>query len=226
MREAVDGLVVVAQSCDIVRSCTQRPFMEVAPLIAVDDGVLAEVEKSRRPNLAWVPGVANRRLVADLDRSMTVEKSVVAGWERVEGCLTDQQARDFAAALARKCSRFAFPDDFNRLTRKLQDRLKAKHGKGSAEGKALQALREIRVRAAPSWSAEAVELMFWFVRNTDGLDFAGRGWHEHLASWLALVPKSGRFGEVEGAVTTIDDMTARDYVESDRLDLDYLSDAS
>lgn len=43
---------------------------------------------------------------------MTVEKAVVAQWERKEGCLNDQEIRDLGIALTRKRARFAFPDDF------------------------------------------------------------------------------------------------------------------
>jgi hypothetical protein len=38
-----------------------------------------------------------------------------------------------------------------------------------------------------------------------------------------LVPPSERFTLVEGAIVGLDDLTARDYVESDPLDLDRLS---
>ncbi len=43
-----------------------------------------------------------------------------------------------------------------------------------------------------------------------------------MSKWLALVPPAGRFNR-EGVVATLDDLTARDYAESDLLDLDYLS---
>jgi hypothetical protein len=33
----VAGLVIVTQTCDIVRSCTTRPYVEVAPLMQVNE---------------------------------------------------------------------------------------------------------------------------------------------------------------------------------------------
>jgi hypothetical protein len=39
---------------------------------------------------------------------------------------------------------------------------------------------------------------------------------------LKLLPKSGRF-QSDGLVVSLEDMTAKDYVESDQLDLDHLS---
>ena len=220
---AVRGFVVVSQTCDLARSCTERPYVEVAPLVEVDRGDLRVIERGRRPRYAFIPGLQNSHLVGDLDRVMTVEKAVVATWTRKAGCTTDPEARDFARALARKRARFAFPDDFTAFANKLQDRLQAKHDKQSDEGEALRAPREIRVRADPSWDDDPVDVLFWFLRNEDEPDFKGQGWDQLLEHWLKWVPASGRFRPVHGVVATLDDLTTRDYVESDPLDLDHLS---
>ena len=71
-----------------------------------------EIRRLKRPAFAYVPITAGDHLVADLDRTMTIEKALVAGWARTPGWETDDELRDFASALARKRSRFAFPDDF------------------------------------------------------------------------------------------------------------------
>jgi hypothetical protein len=60
-----------------VRTCTSRPFIEVVPLVEVDEPSLREVQKGRRPQYAYIPGAAGLKLVADLDRVMTVEKPVL-----------------------------------------------------------------------------------------------------------------------------------------------------
>jgi hypothetical protein len=220
----VKGFAVITQTCDIVRSCKDRPFMEVAPLVeVVDRQSLDEIQRGRRPQYAYIPGVAEFNLVVDLDRVMTVEKAVVAEWERKPGCLNDEEIRSLAQALTRKRARFAFPDDFNVFAKKLQSRLRDKHDKATDEGEALRVLREIRVRAEPSWDAQEVKLMFWFIRNAEQSQFKGIGWDKFLEQWLKLIPKSGRFQNVEGSVVALEDMTAKEYVESDRLDLDHLS---
>jgi len=74
----VFGFAAVTQTCDIVRGCDERSFVEVCPLVEVDEDKLHEIERGRRPNYAHIPGVSNQRLVADLDRVMTVEKPVLA----------------------------------------------------------------------------------------------------------------------------------------------------
>lgn len=219
----VRGFMVATQTCDIVRSCRDRPFLEVCPLVEIEEAVLDEIRRGRRPGYAFVPGVADNGLVADLDRVMTVEKAVVACWRRTQGCQDGDDCRRLALSLARKRARFAFPDDFVRLAQPLIKRLSSKHDKNSAEGRALRSLREVRVRPAPSWDAERVELLFWFIREDGEPIFEELTWNQWLERWLTLVPASDRFRPVEGQVTTLDDMTARDYVDSDPLDLDHLS---
>jgi len=219
--ERVAGLVVVTQTCDIVKLCRARPFIEVSPLVEIDEDGLHEVERARRPAYAYLPRLADRRLVAHLDRVMTIEKPVVAKWRRTAGCSTDDESRRFARALARQRERPAFPDDFTELTRKLRDRLRAKHRNDSQEGRALRSLREIRVLAEPDWNSGRVRVTFWFIREAQGSS-SGLNWADHLATWLQLVPSTRRF-EVDGRVTSLADLTADDYVHSDPLDLDHLS---
>lgn len=216
------GFALITQTCDIVRRCSDRPFLEVCPLVEVDRAGCREVERGRRPNYAFIPSLADRFLVADLDRVMTVEKSVVAGWERVAGCQSDRDARRLSLALARKRARIAYPDDFVALVSPLVRRMSSKHDKESEEGKALRSLREVRVRAAPAWNAAEVELTFWFIRDEDEPVLEKR-WDQYCGAWLAWVSAEGRFKTVEGVVQTLDDLTAREYVESDPLDLDHLS---
>ena len=223
VEDAVMGFAVVTQTYDLVRDSELRPYVEVVPLVAVDEVDLQLIRKGQQPSYAYIPGVSGRNLVADLSRVMTVEKAIVAGWERVPGCADDQQIRSFQFAVVRKRRRFAFPDDFVLCAGKLQSRLKEKHGKRSAEGDALRALDEIRVRAEPSWDAAAVRLFFWFVRGEDQEDIDGSEWDTHREKWLKLVKRSKRFVRVEGVVSTLRYMTAQDYVDSVPLDLDHLS---
>jgi hypothetical protein len=167
--------------------------------------------------------LADQNLVADLDRTMTVEKAVVAGWQRVQGCHSDGEARVFAQALARKRVRVALPDDFTAFIRGLQNRIKEKHDRQSPEGQALRSLREIRVRASPSWASDEVSLFIWFIKDDSSLCPEGIGWDGLCASWLGFVQSSGRFKEVAGVVAELEDISAREYVDSDPLDLDHLS---
>lgn len=220
--EGVSGMVMLSQTCDVVRGCRDRPFVEVAPLIEVSEQFLEDVRRLKRPAFAYVPATAGSRLVADLDRSMTVEKAIVAGWTRTPGWQDDNELRDFALALARKRSRFAFPDDFIDAARDLQKRLTDKHNKNTDEGAHLQALREIRVRAAPSWADAQVHLSWWFIKDDDP-DSVVVNWPKFLDEWMSRFDQTGRFDLGTYIACRLEDITARDYVESERLDLDSLS---
>jgi hypothetical protein len=217
------GLVVVTQTCDIVRSCVTRPYIEVAPLVRVSEDDLHQVKRGRRPAQASLPTLEKNKLVVDLDRVMTVEKSIVASWNRTPGFARDADGRAFSLALARKRARVAFPDDFVAFATPLMRRMTSKHGKQSDEGRALRALREIRVRAEPSWDADHVKLVFWFIRNKDEATFENQSWDRFLDDWKKRIQPSGRFVDVQAVVQALDDLTAREYVESDPLDLDYLT---
>jgi hypothetical protein len=220
------GLVVLSQTCDVVRFWRDRPFVEVAPLVGVGKQVLKEIARGFRPRYAFVPGVAAQNLVADLDRVMTVEKAVVASWPRVRGCGSEEDTARFAQALARNRARFAFPDDFSEFVAKLQGRLTEKHDRISSEGEALRSLREIRVVAVPSWAAEEVDLTFLFIPNEDEHGFEVRSWDDFLVKWLELVPPNGRYRTINGMVLSLRDLTAHDYVASAQLDLDHVTSRS
>ena len=219
----VPGFAVLSQTCDLVSPRAKRPFVEVAALTAVDHDKWRNISRGRLPRYALVPSLEAPRLVADLDRVMTVEKAVVAGWTRVRGCRSDEEARNFARSLARKRSRFAFPDEFVEVVRPLRDWLISKHDKDSAEGRALRSLREIRVAADPSWDAAEVKLTFYFITNVDVSGFEGKSWSDLTESWLDRLKKARRFQQIHGGVTTLGGLTAQDYVDSDPLDLDHLS---
>lgn len=218
-KQQVIGLAVVSQTCDIVRACQERPYLELCPLVQVDPEALGQIQRARRPAYAFLPQLASRHLVVDLDRTMTAEKAVVLHWTRVAGCVNDADARAFAEALARKRARFAFPDDFILWIRRLRGRVVDKHNRDSPEGQALRGLREIRVQALPSWENDAVKVIFFFIPGDDQDEDVPL---QFLDACLNLVPASGRFTP-DGQVAGLGDLTAAEYVNSDPLDFGYVS---
>ena len=225
IQSAPRGIVIVTQTCDVVRSWQDRPFIEVSPLIPVTGEILEQVRKLSRPRYAYVPGVAHLGLVADLDLTMTLEKAIVARLTRIPGCRTDQEVREFADALARKRARFAFPDDFVEAFRPIQQRLKQKHNKESPEGRLTQALREIRVRAVPGWDEPKVALSFLFLLE-EGEATVTPEHSKQIEAWVGRFIISERFqlsADDPWRLCHLEDLNAREYVDSDRLDLDDLS---
>jgi hypothetical protein len=218
----VRGFAVLTQTCDLVRETALQPFVEVCPLIAIDATKLHEARLGKMPGRGYIPGVAGLGLVADLHRTMTVEKPVVACWGRTPGCNSDEEARAFAKALARKRLRFAFPDDFVELLADFRRHVTNKHAKNSDEGRLLAEALEFRVHADPSWDAPKVTLTFWCIRPANS-SFSNATWLAQLDDWLKCISLGGRFCALHRMVSTLADMTAADYLSSDALDLEHLS---
>ena len=97
-----------------------------------------------------------------------------------------------------------------------------KHGKNTVEGSHLRALREIRLRGEPSWSHDSVNLTIWFIKERDP-NGADPRWADLVLKWSALIDDSSRFRIETAIACRLEDITAREYVESDVLDLDGLS---
>jgi hypothetical protein len=194
----VEGFVVLTQTCEIVRAAEQRPYVEIV----------------------YVPALAAKRLVGDLDRIMTVEKSVLVALARQSGLQTDADIRAFAQALARKSSRFAFPDPFVDLVRPLQKRMVTRYGKTSEEGQHVSALSEIRVSDTPSWMAARADIFFWFIKQREPDPPQLPKWQRQ---WLGLMKPTQAYPNINGLVARLEDITALDYTTSEHLDLDQLS---
>jgi hypothetical protein len=216
----VKGFVVLTQTCDIVRSAEQRPYVEIAPLVEVSVEYLEAVRDLRRSAFVYIPGLVEKRLVGGLDRVMTIEKSVLVALPREPGLHTDADIRAFGRALARKRSRFAFPNSFVDFVRPLQKRMVARYGKTSEEGQHASALREIRVTASPSWRAAPSDIFFWFIKQREP---DTPQWPKWQQQWLGLMTPTDTYQHIDGVVAHLEDITALDYTTSEHLDLDQLS---
>lgn len=216
----VDGLMVVSQSCDIVRPSETRPFVEVAPLIKLAEEDFREVLIGARPRYVTVPGLHTARLAADLDRVQTVEKTLLCSWPRLQGCHIDSDRRLLGKQLARKRFRAALPDEFTPWFKPLRNRFSRLAGSTSADAVVFKELSEIRIQASPSWDAPRVDIFIWFVLKDEApvLDRS-----TILEGWLAKVPAKDAFVSCQGRIVRYEDMTALEYIDSDPLDLDHMS---
>jgi hypothetical protein len=223
------GIVVVSQTCDIVRDWGDRPFIEISPLVLVEPEDVHKIRTMQQPRYAYVPAVADRYLVADLDQTMTIEKAVLAQLtdKRIPGCTTDAERRAFAFALGRKRQRPAFPNEFVHAVSKLAGRVKDKHDAKSPQGELARILREIRVHPQPNWYAAAVTVTFYFIVNTaDDLKKIGKQHRDVISNWTALFAPTPAFTmstDMPVSICCLSDITAEDYVNSDPLDLEYLT---
>ena len=227
--EPVEALVVVSQSCDIVRSPEFRPFIQVAPLVRLQADAASRATKGSQPRFVALPAAGTDAFV-DMDRVMTVEKAVAGGWTRTPSNLAGRERQALGQAIGRYYSRPAFPDDFVDATLKLRDRLIERHGKKSAEGSAATALHEVRVLAKPDWDSAEIEVILYFVVPADeakGIDgttlLTEDFWEGQVRRWGELCTPAGSIKTVVCLPTTYADMDSLSYRSSDQLDLDYLS---
>jgi hypothetical protein len=215
----VPGFALITQTCDVLR----RDEVQIAALIPVTTDELELTRRRRKPRFAYLPQLAPHKMVVDLDRVMTVQKVVLAGAERLDWALTDGERRLFADALARHKERFAFPNDFVDAMQPLRRRLDDKKNKDSAEGRLIRAASELRVAASPSWDGESVEVTLFCLLEQDSHSNDRAEWAKIIKTWegLCKLPKRLVFG---GAIlSTYEEMSAADYLGSDKLDLDYMS---
>ncbi len=222
--QSTRGLVLLTQTCDIRKTCQKRPYVTVSPLVHLEGANAAMARKGRIPSFVPVPA-AGTQAFADIDRVMTVEKTFLLGWDRLPGCRDDQERRAFGRRVARVHQRFAFPDDLHSALSELVKRITRRFGKNDIEEKALEAIEEIRVTADPHWDSTEINVFLTFAL-ADGVtasEITAEQWAELVERWLKLCKPYEVIKSVDGAVLPLDEITAREYLDSDRLELDYLS---
>jgi hypothetical protein len=219
--EADHGVVLLSQSCDVIRDVEDKPLVQVAALVEVSAEELERVRQGHAPGLVYVPSVSASSLVADLDSAVTVHKKAIATWPRVNGCTNDEEQRQFAAALARHRQRFAFPDKFNDLVKPLRRWFEDKVGKNSPAGRCADATREIRA-CVDDW--EAPTRLSFLVLVEGELPAEAVQWQKELDA-LAERRQHDDYPPFEFRLASFDGISAAEYLASDRLDWDGLSDA-
>ncbi len=220
-----DRLLVVSQTCDLVRNALQRPYVLLAPVVVLQEPSATEARLGTRPRFVPVPGLGTDTFV-DLDLIVTAEKSLLLDTEPVRGLPDEAAQRLFGSRVGRFFSRSAFPDDLSIALRGLVARVRDKHAKNSREGQALTALEEIRVLGTPSWDADEIDVFLIFATPTRAEAeelMPETEWDEIVDGWLRRADAHGVVASVDGAMIPFDELTAREYLDSDPLDLDYLS---
>lgn len=224
--EGVAGLIVVSQTCEIVRSSGGRHYVAVCPLIEVKENEVVPTEKGMRPYLAYVENT-DSNVFADLRRLMSVHKDLVAKWNRCSGFTTESKRLRFAAALERKFGQFAFPDEFNHAIETFRKRIWKKHDKsGSKIGAVYRSIREIRFRALPAWDSQHREItVIAILDNTFELEVSKQeiieelNWSLETISW----PVGYNWSKMKFQVVSTDQLSVSEYLSCIRGDFDYLS---
>lgn len=224
----VEGFVVVSQTCDIVRDLEVVPMVSVCPLVRVPEDRIRDIERGIAPRLANVAGAPDA-IVADLSRTMTVHKALLATWGRQRGCRTEEEQRTFAFKLERVFGRFAFPSEFVESIREIRKIILEKHNKANSPiGKILRSIKELRVVPDPGWSGPGeVHVSFIVIlERTEGREESDR---EKICDEMTKIIKKATWNPPfflgELSFVTLADITAEEYVASYGLEVNDLSGA-
>lgn len=222
---AAERLVIVTQTCDIVRDCRDYAHVTLAGVVRLGPDKALQAQRGHRPRFVALPGLGPEYF-ADTSLLVSAEKTILLEVDRLPGVVTDHNRRQFADGIARSFGRSALPDDLVRAFDKLTRRIKQKHDKDSDEGRALRLLGSIRVRGLPSWTADDIDVRVLFCPNTQSEAescMSPKQWDDMVDEWVGLTEPDGVIRDISGDWLALDRMTALDYLESDHLDLEYLS---
>ena len=225
--ENIVGLILISQSCDIVRRTGGRHYVAVAPLVNLSEEELSAAQKGRRPYLTNVENAGNA-VFADLARVMSVHKEVVANWEHRPGFSSEAGRLRFAAALERKFGQFAFPDDFNFSMKRFCERVWSRHDRtDSTPGKVYRSLAQIRFRAQPDWTGDNRRmLVIAIMKNEEDCEVGREVISEELENILSRIawPHGYEWQDTETKfwLATASELSAEDLLTSQRGDFDFL----
>jgi hypothetical protein len=221
----ISGLIVVSQTCDIVRCQPGKEYVVVAPLVEIEASKAGFILSGATPGFSPVEHPPAEYVFADLSRMMTVHKKELAGWKRQKGFSDEAKLVRFAGALERKHGRFAFPDDFaEAVIGALRDKFKKFQKKDSNNGRIVRSINHVRVQAAPTWNAPEKKIGFRFVLE-DELEAGYSEISTYVKDALkAIVLPAGYSFEDPGfTLKNLDGYSARDWCTSQRIDWDYIS---
>lgn len=224
--DAVPGVVVITQTCDIVNDAPGKEYVVLSPLKVVSEGMLREIRRGRSPSAAVLEHPPEETVVVDLSRMMTVRKSVLAVLGRVDGFSSDGRRAAFAESLERKHGRFAFPDAFSEhVLSPLRKWISNAHDKPKSEaGESYRAIRTARVQAHPHWDAENVEVVFRFILGPD-MDAKRASVSKTIDEHLARIdwPKGFRASDPAYTLGSLRELSAAEWVSSLPIDWDFIS---
>jgi hypothetical protein len=171
IRSKARQVVVITQTCDIIRPPDRRPYLQVADLIRISDANIAKrYAEGETPRYVAVPEVG-ADMFADLDRIMTLDKRLIADCPHHAGVAADQIAiRRFGQSVARNFGRYPFPNYFIESVEPLRSRILRRWDKAeSPEGKVLADLVQIRVQPVPDESSSDTDLTLVFIMRQGSL---------------------------------------------------------
>lgn len=173
----VDSVVLLTQTCDLIRTSADTPYCQVAPIVDASAAFAYEALRGLRPGWAGLPWVSSTA-IADLARITTLERSLLVGMESLGRPWNQQERFHFADTVARHLTRPALPDAVSETLRPFLKRMKEKHDRQSQEGRCIEQIRTIRIEASPDFDTPAPDLNLLLI--LDEIDLPGLPEHSQL----------------------------------------------
>lgn len=145
------GVAVVTQCCDLARGAA---VVHVSPIVELDSNRAAGARSGKTSRF----GVLRDTTEHFVDFSVVATLPMGHALANIEGRVEQDatQRSQFAAAFARRFSRFGFPESFVPCLKPLQDYVRSKAGKpGSPIYPVLERIVTIRVEAEPDWNSQS-----------------------------------------------------------------------
>lgn len=150
--EHIRGVVIISQTCDIVRESGERYHVAGCALVERPEEEASLIQNGRRPHLVPVE-LAPPNTYADLSKPVAIDKTLLALWKREVGFSTDEKRHKFGFAISRKFGNFAFPDEFDMAVGHLKKQAWKRHETDTELGRIYRSIREIRFCCAGGWDA-------------------------------------------------------------------------
>ena len=141
------GVAVLTQCCDLAQN--QSGVVHVSPIVKLSDTALADAKAGRTSRYASIYD----DIFADLAIVATMSRDTAGTAANVVHRMNAQQRSLFADEIARRFSRFAYPDEVVTVLRPLTEQVRKKARKGGAVGQVLQRVAKLRLECEPSWDA-------------------------------------------------------------------------
>lgn len=161
------GVVILSQTCDVVRDPSSKPQILVAPVLeSPTQQQLSEARRGRAPLLLHLPPVSDAvEKVADLQHATSVPKRSLLGNLLLSRHTTADSAPDAAhlgSRIGRAYARFAFPDQIHGVTDALARKARETSGSSKPFGRVIDYVEDLRVKAN-HWDAPARVLTFFVI---------------------------------------------------------------
>lgn len=152
-QETPHGVAVITQCCDLAQNKTG--FVQVAPIRELDGVETTNVRRGRSSRYCALPTLQENHHV-DLGVITSIAVGLIGNNLKVYSLESERERREFAASIARRYARFAYPDSYRQYLDPLRDAVRNKAGKpNSPLGNVIERIATLRLEAEPSWDAAA-----------------------------------------------------------------------